>query len=313
MKRCPITYETCDDHYSLKGLKLLSKRLHSLKEFPYTAKQQLKLAEEYSDKISIQGVQPKLSVVLNVTKGVFEVAERHGRYILKPPHDLYDQIPENEDLTMRLANVVGIEIPLHGLIYNIDGTLSYIIKRFDRARSHKIATEDFSQLLGYTRDTKYESSIEKMITVIDKHCTFPLLEKIKFFRIIIFNYLVGNEDAHLKNFSLIRREDKVELSPAYDLLNTTIIINVKEECALPLNGKKSNFKQVDFLVYLGLDRLKLPVQIIEKEVEKFQEAIPKWKKLINNSFLKKELAEKYLALIDVRWHQLNGKHPLPIG
>lgn len=154
----------------------------------------------------------------------------------------YKEVPQNEDLTMGLAKAVEIEIPFHGLIYNIDNSLSYIIKRFDRSRNQKIAVEDFSQLLGYSRDTKYEASMEKVILVIEKHCTFPVIEKLKLFRLVIFNFIIGNDDMHLKNFSLIRRENKVELTPAYDLLNTSIIMKTEEEIALPIRGKKKQIK-----------------------------------------------------------------------
>src|SRR5208282_995547 len=116
---------------------------------------------------------------------------------------------------------------------------------------HKVGVEDFSQLLGHTRDTKYESSMEKLIPVLEKHATFPLLEKIKLFRLVLFNFLVGNEDMHLKNFSLIRDKQRVELSPAYDLINTTIAIHAKEEIALPLRGKKSRLTSTDLIDYYG--------------------------------------------------------------
>lgn len=167
MNRCPITYELCGDQkYTLKALKLLSKSLNSLKDFPYSAEEQVLLASQMASKLSIQGVQPKLSVNLNVKKEQFEIVEKGGRFIIKPPHHIYKEVPENEDLTMKLAKIVGLEVPLHGLVYNSDGSLSYFIKRFDRSRSRKIAVEDFSQLLQSDRETKYDSSIEKVISVI---------------------------------------------------------------------------------------------------------------------------------------------------
>lgn len=234
MNRCPITYELCgEDEYSLRGLHLLSKKLSHFKNFPYTPKEQIQLAAQLATKLSIQGVQPKLSIALNTSDQIFQIVEQGGTFILKPPHHLYEEIPENEDLTMRLAHLAGITVPLHGMVYNIDGTLSYFIKRFDRKeKKQKIAVEDFSQLLGFSRETKYESSMEEVISVIDKHCTFPMVEKLRLFRLTFFNYLIGNEDMHLKNFSLIRNSNKVELSPAYDLLNTTIILRTRSESSI---------------------------------------------------------------------------------
>jgi serine/threonine-protein kinase HipA len=247
MNRCPITYDICENtKYSQKGLKLLAPKLKELHDFAYTAKEQLELALQYATKLSIQGVQPKLSTKLNITKGLFEIVESGGTFIFKPPHHIYSELPQNEDVTMRLAKTVGLEVPLHGMIYNRDGSFTYFIKRFDRLpKGHKVAVEDFSQLMGFSRETKYDSSMEKLIPTIEKHCTFPTLEKIKLFRLTLFNLLVGNKDMHLKNFSLIRREKQVCLSPAYDLFNSSIVISSGEEIALPLRGKKSRLTAQD--------------------------------------------------------------------
>jgi serine/threonine-protein kinase HipA len=305
MNRCPITYEICEGRYSSKGLKLLSRKLKDLLPFPYSSEEQIQLANIQAGKLSIQGVQPKLSIVLNVAEETFEIAEKGGRYILKPPHPNYKELPENEDLTMKLAQIAGIEVPLHGMIYNKDNSLSYFIKRFDRlAKKQKVAVEDFSQLLSSSRYTKYDSSMEKAVSVIDKHCSFPKLEKIKFFKLALFNFLVGNEDMHLKNFSIITRNGKVELSPAYDLLNTTIVLNAKEEMAIPLNGKKSNMKSSDFFEYFAINRLRLNREIVDSEVNVFLLNIPIWKELISQSFLSKKSKELYENLLIERSKRL---------
>ncbi len=306
MNRCPITYELCDDQkYTQKGLQLLSKSLKNLKDFPYTPKEQIQMAAQLASKLSIQGVQPKLSVILKVKEEGFEIVEKGGRFIIKPPHHLYDEVPQNEDLTMRLAKIVSIEVPFHGMFYNIDGSLSYFIKRFDRSRNQKIAVEDFSQLLGYSRETKYESSMEKVISVIEKHCTFPVIEKLKLFRLVIFNFIIGNEDMHLKNFTLIRHENKVELSPAYDLLNTTIIMKAEEEIALPIRGKKKKLNRSDFVDYFGIDRLGLSESILKNELLRFKESLNSWNELITNSFLSEKMRGLYVKMIEDRWKRLN--------
>ncbi len=125
---------------------------------------------------------------------------------------------------MTLAEIFGIEVPVHGLVYSKDKSKTYFIKRFDRiGHNQKLAVEDFSQLLGLDRETKYESSMEKVIWVVSTYCSFPKIEFVKLFKRTLFNFLVGNEDMHLKNFSLITRQDRVALSPAYDLLNSTIV------------------------------------------------------------------------------------------
>lgn len=304
--RCPITYELTENRYSQKGLKLLSRQLNFLNDFPYTAQEQVEMAAIYETKLSVQGVQPKLSTRLNVKEQVFEVVERGGKYIFKPPHNIHAEVPQNEDLTMRLADTVGIEIPLHGMIYNIDGSLTYFVKRFDRIQSKQIGVEDFSQILGCSRDTKYDSSMEKVISVINQYCTFPAVEKQKLFRLTIFNYLIGNEDMHLKNFSLLTTNDQTTLSPAYDLLNTTIIMKSKEEIDLPLNGKKSNLKRTDFLEYFGKERLSLPENILIKELEAFKRVLPTWKELISNSFLSPTKQDMYQLIIQMRWKKLES-------
>lgn len=305
MNRCPITYELCNGQYSQKGLKLLSRSLNHLNLFPYSSKEQVTIAQQMASKLSIQGVQPKLSVSLSVKEANFVIVSRSGKFIIKPPHQQYDEVPQNEDLTMRLAKIVDIEVPLHGMIYNIDGSLSYFIKRFDRTKGKKIAVEDFSQLLGYSRDTKYESSMEQVTSVLEKHCSFPLLEKTKLFRLVIFNFLVGNEDSHLKNFSLIESHHEVRLSPAYDLLNTTILLKAKEEIALPIAGRKTKLTRENLIDYFGIERLKLPESIINSELLRFAKALPKWDKLISDSFLSSEMQDKYKQLIKKRWERIH--------
>ena len=115
---------------------------------------------------------------------------------------------------MRMASHIGIEVPVHGLVYCIDGTRTYFIRRFDRGpHKKKLAVEDFSQAMSYTRKTKYESSMEQVAAAVEKYTTFPLLEKHKLFSRVLFCFLTGNADMHLKNFSLIYRDSKYELSP----------------------------------------------------------------------------------------------------
>jgi serine/threonine-protein kinase HipA len=302
MNRCPITYELTENKYSKAGLKLLSPKLTDLKDLAYTSEEQIREAANRAVKISIQGVQPKLSARLNLKLGIFELVDLRGEFILKPQNPMFRQLPENEDLSLKMAKKCGIEVPIHGLIFSKDKRLTYFIKRFDRnGRNKKIAVEDFSQLSGETRETKYNSSMEKVVNIIDKHCTFPAIEKIKLFRRTLFNFLIGNEDMHLKNFSLISRNNKIELAPAYDFLNTTIILNSpQEEIALPLGGKKSNLNRKLFVEYFGNKRLCLNEKTIDNVLISIQEAISSWYKLIGDSFLSIELKSKYNDLLEER-------------
>lgn len=304
MNLCPISYKPCgDNQYSDAGLKLLSTELKTLKDLEYTAEEQRKEAYNRASKMSIQGVQPKLSARLNIKDEKFEIVDKSGKYILKPQHHLYSQMPENEDLTMRLADEIGLEIPLHGLIWSKDGTLTYFIKRFDRkGQNDKVPVEDFAQLAGLSRDTKYNYSMEKVVDVINRYCTFPSMENLKLFKLVVFNYLVGNEDMHLKNYSIITENGKVTLSPSYDLVNTTIeyIKKPDDEIALPLKGKKNKLSRNLLVDYFGIERCELTSKSVEKILETFSSAIPTWKELINISFLSKEMKDKYFDLLDAR-------------
>lgn len=303
MNTCPITYEPCGEKkYSEKGLKLLSRNLRRLEDFPYTQEEQLREAAARAPKMSIQGVQPKLSAKLKVTEGIFEVTDRGGEFILKPQNVLYPQLPENEDLTMRLAEKIQLEIPMHGLIYSKDQKLTYFIKRFDRyGKGNKYSVEDFAQLAGKSRDTKYDYSMEKVAGIIDNYCTFPAIEKIKLFKLTIFNFLTGNEDQHLKNFSLITKDNKVTLTPFYDLINTTIsLANPIEEFALPIKGKKNKLNRKILVEYWGKERLGLNDQLLNQSLNTIIDNFESWTALINKSFLSKEMKEKYIALLNER-------------
>jgi serine/threonine-protein kinase HipA len=304
MKYCPITYEQIESRqkYSQRGLRLLSPTLKKLTNFPYSAEEQREEAIIRAVKMSIQGVQAKLSAVLNIKDAVFEVTDRNGRFILKPQSHLYRELPENEDLTMRLADEIGLEVPLHGLIYCVDNKMTYFIRRFDRTgRGDKIALEDFAQLTGQTRDTKYDWTMEKLVPIIEKYCTFPVIEKAKLLKLTIFNFLVGNEDMHLKNFSLITRDEKIELSPCYDLINTTAAMrNSQEEMALPLNGKKRKLQLRDFEQYFSKERLKLPTAIFEDVIASIHKKKEKWDSLISRSFLSGTLKDRYFEIVNSR-------------
>ena len=306
MTRCPITYEECEEgKYSLKGLRKLSPRLRYLKDFPYSAEDQVREAIARASKMSIQGVQPKLSVRLGVSREIFEIVDTGGRYIFKPQIINYREVPENEDVTMRLAAGLGIHVPLHGLVYSKDNTMTYFIQRFDRlGQKGKMPVEDFAQLSGKSRETKYQSSMEQVISVIDQFCTFPALERLRLFNLTLFNYLIGNDDMHLKNFSLIRRNLKVELSPAYDLLNTTILFDSQEEIALPLNGKKNRLRKDDFLVYLAKKRLELTPKTIDQTMNRIVNTFPAWIDLIQRCFLSESMKARYISLIHARLEKL---------
>jgi serine/threonine-protein kinase HipA len=278
---------------------MIAPKLTNLNDLPYTAAELRQEAANRAKKLSIQGVQPKLSAAISVVEQEFKIVDQFGTYIIKPQNDLFPELPQNEDVTMKMAKAFGLDVPFHGMLYAKDGSLSYFIKRFDRyGKGKKIATEDFAQLTGNTRDTKYRFTMEKLVPVIDEFCSFPAIEKADFFKRVLFCYVTGNEDMHLKNFSLITKNGKTTLTPIYDFLNSSIVIkNPEEEIALTLKGKKSNLKATDFIDYYAKERLQLNEKTVVTILEQMENAIPKWKELLEISFLSDEMKEKYLELL----------------
>jgi serine/threonine-protein kinase HipA len=255
--------------------------------------------------MSIQGLQLKLSAVLRITQGRFEIVDRGGQYILKPQSLDFPELPENEDLTMRMAAAVDIEVPVHGLLRSADGSFTYFIKRFDRDGRERLPLEDFAQLSGESRETKYDSSMEKVAGVIEQFCTFPAIERVKLLERAVFSFLVGNEDMHLKNFSLITRNQKVELAPAYDFLNSTIALhNPREEMALPLKGKKSGLTRNDFLNYFARERLQINERVLSDVLSRFAKAMPLWCELLDKSFLSENAKQKFSAILNQRGERM---------
>lgn len=272
----------------------------------------LKQLEELAKQIVIQskaitGVQPKLS--LNVEKHKNEpsrltIVGFHGDFILKPPTSQFKELPENEDVTMHLAESVKMKTAKHGLIRLKSGELAYITKRFDRNKGDKIAVEDFCQLSENLTEHKYRGSIEKIGKLVYTFTKNQGFEAQRLFELVLFCYLTGNADMHLKNFSLIENSlGEFELSPAYDLLNTAIVMpEDNEESALTINGKKSKLNRNDFQVLAT--SLKINNKSLEAIYERFEAVLPTWLTWINQSFLTKEFKDKYTHLITHRFKKL---------
>lgn len=311
MPVCPITLEEFeaskeDVLYSRAGLRRLHTQLARLQPLAISAEDQRREAAARADKMSIQGVQPKLSAVLQVKEGRFEIVDSGGRFILKPCPAEWNEVPENEALTMALAGTCGIEVPDFGLVAASDSSWTFWIRRFDRTGSKaRVPLEDFAQLQDRTRDTKYQSSMERVVATIEQFCTFPAIEKRKLARRVLFCFLTGNEDMHLKNFSLIATRQKVELSPAYDLLNTSIILrDPKDEVALPIRGKKSNLTRRDLVDYFCGERCGLAPKVLEALLKTLGASVEMWQGVIRRSFLSEEMRKKYLDLLERRSEKL---------
>lgn len=268
---------------------------------PYTKADIESLAlEVVRSQVTITGVQPKLSVDLEKGKGGekrFTIVGLWGEYILKPQTEQYPSLPENEDLTMHLASLARIKTVPHSLIRFQDGSLAYITKRIDRDKKGvKIPMEDMCQLTEKLTEQKYKGSHEQIAKKIVEFSAYPVLDLINYFEVLLFCYLIGNADMHLKNFSLYKKVGECVLAPAYDLLSTKLVIpQDNEELALTLNGKKSKLKKVDFDSLLKT--MKVDDKAIENVYDKFRKVIPEWLLFIDSSFLPDEMKEQYKTLI----------------
>lgn len=266
------------------------------------------LANETINKsLAIPGVQKKLTLELIKDKKDFRLTliGFKGSYILKPPTNEYRELPENEDLTMHLAEIAGIDTSVHSLIRFKSGELAYIIKRFDRENGSKVPVEDMNQLTGNLTSDKYYGSVEKVSKLIMEYCSFSMLEVIKLYKLVLFCYLTGNADMHLKNYSLLKESDgHIKLSPAYDLLSTKLLIpEDKEETALTINGKKKNLKIQDFLTSaktMGIDE-----KVQTKLFSDLKNNITEILFFIDKSFLSDEMKLKYMNLINEKARILN--------
>lgn len=250
--------------------------------------------------VAVTGVQPKLSLDLekvNAQTSRLTVVGLWGSYILKPPTDLFESLPENEDLTMKLAALCGLKTAEHTLIRLQSGKLAYLTKRFDRQKNRKIHIEDLCQLTENLTEHKYRGSIERVGKTIRTYTTNKGLEALALFELVVFCFITGNADMHLKNFSLIRFDNgEVALSPAYDLVSTKLAIPEDlEESALTINGKKNRLKRADFDELAA--KLDIPAKSSERVYAKFVKKQTAMLGLIEQSFLSDEMKAEYVALL----------------
>jgi serine/threonine-protein kinase HipA len=229
-----------------------------------------------------------------------------GGYILKPPSPHYPHMPEVEDVTMHLAKIAKINVVPHSLIRLQSGNLAYITKRIDRVKKTKLHMEDMCQLTERLSEDKYNGSYGQIAKAIQQHSKNPGLDVVYFFELVLFSFLTGNADMHLKNFSLINQPGiGPVLSPAYDLLATAMVNPAdNEEMALTLNGKKKKIKRCDFET--AFNTLKLDAKQQENIFNKMERVMPEWVEMIDISFLIDEWKEMYKALIKERYNRLEA-------
>ncbi len=272
---------------------------------PYSRQNISELASEViRSRTTLTGVQPKLSMDIN--RGGRDEPDRltivglWGRYILKPKSDTYPWLPEDEDLTMHLATLARIQVVPHALIRFSDGELSYITRRIDRDDDgRKYLMEDACQLSERLSADKYKSSYENVGKLIRRYSSMAQLDLVNYWELVVFSWLTGNSDMHLKNFSLLSLVPGLyTLAPAYDLLNVHLLFDDPEELALTLDGRKRKLTRQNFVNAMrttGLDD-----KVIGNILQKFQKVQPRWEAFIDQSFLPEELRERYKAEISQR-------------
>ena len=305
MSKCLFCYQTLNEG-EIDFHPKCSKKIFGTAVAPllnYTIDEMETLAKEIIEtSISVPGVQPKLSLgfiketLANGTKGRLTVLEAlGGQYILKPQNSTFPEMPENEHLTMKLAELLGIQTVVSSLIRLKSGELSYITKRIDRTtKGEKIHMLDMFQITEAF--DKYRSSMEKVGKAVIEHSSNTLLDVLRLYEVVIFTYITGNNDMHLKNFSLILKDENWGFAPAYDLLNVQLHLpEDKEETALTIGGKKSRLTKSDFII------LGVKFGLSEKQIENvFKRCIKAEKKmllLIDQSFLSEANKINYKDLL----------------
>ncbi len=255
---------------------------------------------------SLTGVQPKLSLNLTRHKGCnrLTIVGLWGDYIFKPQTKDYPQLPENEDLTMHLAEAAKIRVVPHSLIRLADERLGYITQRIDRTKTgEKIDMEDMCQLTLHPTEYKYKASYEQVAKTIAQYSSIPKLDLTNYMQLLLFCFVTGNNDMHLKNFSLYRPTENYLLTPAYDLLNVAIA-NPKdqEELALSLSGRKTKLRMDDFLI--AAKTMGVEENVVLRLIEGLQRTLPKWQTIIRHSFLSEEMKNRYEELVTSRLDRL---------
>ncbi|CAN5118723.1 HipA domain-containing protein [soil metagenome] len=272
---------------------------------PFDETQIAELAKEVvRSQLALTGVQAKLSLDIVPKEGTathkrFTIVGLWGQYILKPPSDYYQSLPELEDLTMHLAALSDVATVPHGLI-RLGNSLAYITKRVDRVKGVKLPMEDMCQLTERLTEDKYRGSYEQIAKAILKHSQNPGLDVINLYEQVVFSYLTGNADMHLKNFSLIKANSTGHvLCPAYDMVATALVVpDDKEELALTLNARKNKIVRDDFVK--AMERGGVSSKAIDNIFDKFSQYIKLWQPFIEKSFIPEKMKGQYWELVEKR-------------
>lgn len=314
------------DGFSSKALRALTDGRKASPKLPFSRKDLNLSAILTSGRrpLSISGVQDKVGLLLD--NGRFEVADRGSQYILKPVPSIdmvsfRKDIPANEHLTMQIASqLCGIETAANACVEMLDGEMAYLVRRFDYRDGEKIPQEDFAQLSLRSEEThgrnyKYDCSCEEAADVIKRFCPSYMVELPKFFRRIVFNYMMGNGDAHLKNFSLFATaHGDYVLTPAYDLLNTSLHIPTESAMALELfkDGYYTpSYEALGFYTRADFEefarRIGVSGKIVSLVIDGFCSKEDDIKAMVGRSFLSSEAKYEYIEIFSDRLRALRNK------
>ena len=275
---------------------------------PYTRDNMSDLARQViRTSASVTGVQAKMS--LDVNRGSkneparFTIVGLWGKYIFKPQSAKYPNLPELEDLTMKMAEIAHIRTARHTLIRLADGELGYLTLRMDRGRKgEKISMLDMCQLTNRLTEHKYYGTYQQLAETIKKYSSAPMLDVQRFWEIVLFSWMTGNSDMHCKNFSLIDSGNgEYVLSPAYDLLAVLLADpQDPEEMAMSfsLGGKKNGFNRNTFMS--AFTQSGIPATVADRMINRMAGYLPDWKRLISHSFLSEKMQIAYCSLLDKR-------------
>ena len=262
--------------------------------------------------LTIPGVQKKLSLHLSTDiDSRLTIVDYPTGYILKPQTEEYDNLPEFENLAMRMAEIAGIKTVPNAMILN-NGKYAYITKRVDRnivsdGSVQLYAMEDFCQLAERLTADKYKGSYEKCGRIVKDYSVRPGLDLAELYTRVVFSFVIGNSDMHLKNFSLMETEPgsrEFALSAAYDMLPVNIILpEDTEEMALTLNGKKKRLKKQDFMALA--DKCEITENAAEKMIYKMCSLKDKFLVACEESYLPEDYIEQTKLLISERIELLN--------
>jgi len=304
---CYRELETGADFHESCSLKFFGTK--KAPTIPYSLDQMTEMAKKVVERsISVPGVQSKLSLSQikdNQTNNdrLTVVGALGGQYIFKPPAKEYPELPQNEHATMRMAESYGIRTVESSLIRLQSGELGYITKRIDRLPTgDKLHMMDMLQILE-SFDKYRGGSMEKIGKALSEYSANPLLDKLFYFDLALFSFITGNNDMHLKNFSMIESDSGWILSPAYDLLNVSIANpNDKEEMALSLDGKRNKIKKENFEHFGAI--IGLNSKQINRAFKRLMSNKNKAYHWIDNSFLSNKMKEEYRILLEERYSRL---------